>query len=304
MTKKSKSDIQQNITNRLISIMEKGELPWSCPWHRDSLDHPMPYNFGTKAGYNGINILLLWAELMEKSYSCNGWLTFKQAKELGGNVIKGEKSTRIIYFQMVERRQQKNANDPEFYPMLKQFSVFNLDQIEGIDIERKPFTPLNIEDERALNQFNQRIEQYCLNTGLTIKHEGQQAYYSPVLDLIKMPQFERFRSQSDYLATFTHELTHSTGHKKRLDRLDADSGSFNVKKEAYAFEELIAELGSAFLCGEFGIKGQHEQHASYLQLWLQHLKDDKSFIFKAAAKASKASEFFLEHSVSDLEKVA
>lgn len=303
MTKKLKSDIQQTITDRLISIMEKGELPWSCPWQRDG-DHPMPYNFGTKAGYNGINILLLWSELMEKSYSCNGWLTFKQASELGGKVIRGEKSTKIIYFQMVERRRQKNSDDQVFYPMLRQFNVFNLDQIEGIDVERKPFVPLDVEDEKALNAFNQRIDQYCINTGLTVKHKGQQAYYSPAVDLIKMPQFERFNSQSDYLATYTHELIHSTGHKTRLARFDADSGSFNVKREAYAFEELVAELGSAFLCGEFGIKGQHEQHASYLQFWLKHLKDDKSFIFKAAAKASKASEFFLAQSVSGLEEVA
>jgi antirestriction protein ArdC len=149
------------------------------------------------------------------------------------------------------------------------------------------------------------LAMYCNNAGVDVRTGGDKAYYLPSLDIIKMPI--NFVTGEDYMATLAHEIVHSTGHKKRLDRFDEHQLSFNRENEAYAFEELIAELGAAFICAELGIHGQHDQHVSFLASWLKHFKSDTSFLFKAAAAASKAHRFIAtmaDSSKDELTKVA
>jgi antirestriction protein ArdC len=284
--KKTKLDIQKTVTDSIIQQIEKGGiLPWRCPWHINSTNQSLPFNFVSKRSYSGINILILWSETIEKGYSSNAWLTFKQAQELGGCVRKGEKSTRCTYFGQFNVDDESRADESKWIPFRKIYSVFNIEQVEDITIESVDELNTPVDQHTA----DSMLTTYCNNAGVEVRTGGNEAYYSPSLDIIKLPM--NFVTGEDYMATLAHEIVHSTGHKKRLDRFDEHQLSFNRKNEAYAFEELIAELGAAFICAEIGIQGQHDQHVSYLASWLKHFKSDTSFLFKAAAAASKAHRF-------------
>ena len=293
---KNRYDFQKAITDEIIASIEAGNvLPWKCPWTRTS-ESAMPYNWLTKQAYSGINIILLWSAAMSLGYQRNGWLTFKQAQQLGGAVRKGEKGVRCVFAKPVEVA-NKDANPDEGEPESKvyfcyrPFTLFNLDQIEGLqdlpDLEQPEYS-----DSEAADAVDRAAETYCANTGVIRRNGGNKAYYSPSLDQIVLPT--TFHSGSDYAATLAHEMIHSTGHQSRLNRFDNTTESFKSYHESYAFEELIAELGSAFICSELGVSGQHEQHVSYLDAWLKELKSDKTFIFKAASAASKAHAFISE----------
>ncbi|WP_431786922.1 ArdC family protein [Vibrio harveyi] len=284
-TKKTTRDIHQDITNKVIEALEKGYKPWSCPWDKTITDSAMPMNFSTGNQYRGINIMLLWLESEIKEYRSPNWLTFKQAKDLGGNVKKGEKGTQIVKYKIWEKTDENDPDRVEKIPMIKTFTVFNADQIEGIEFptpsfEQKP------EFERLAD-----ADRVIANTGASIQHHGVKAFFTPFNDQIVMPKPERFKTQADYYATLLHELTHWTGRANRLNR------KFGASKRTndYAFEELVAELGSAFLMAELGIKGD-VQHESYIGEWLSNLRNDKKFIFQAASKASKAFEFIMSTS--------
>ncbi|XPP93243.1 ArdC family protein (plasmid) [Photobacterium leiognathi subsp. mandapamensis] len=279
-------DMYQIVTDRIISALENGVKPWACPWDKTQQCDMLPVNFKTKAQYSGVNILLLWSETVEKGYSSPYWLTYKQAAELGGNVIKGQKGTAIIYYKLWEKKNEEG--EEEKIPMLKSFTVFNLDQIENIE---KPAVTVN--EERIKNnelEIMPHVDNAILNTGAVINHLGVRAFYSPSQDTITMPTHDRFQSSSDYYATLLHELTHWTAHKSRLDR--NLKGNFGSKD--YAFEELVAELGAAFCCADLGVFGD-VQHESYIASWLKALNNDKKYIFKAASLASKAHKFLIEN---------
>lgn len=225
--------------------------------------------------------MLLWSAADERGFDSPYWLTFKQAKELGGNVRKGEKGTQIIYYTLWEKK-DKETEEVEKIPMVKTFTVFNANQIDGIDFPSKQ--PAVVSDFERLAH----IDQVVSNTGAVIEHHGLKAFFSPAANKIVMPKPERFNSQFDYYATLTHELTHWTGHKSRLDRkFGAVKGNSD-----YAFEELVAELGSAFLMADLGVNGD-VQHDSYIASWISALKNDKRFIFKAASQASKAHQWIM-----------
>ncbi|TLS77203.1 ArdC family protein [Photobacterium damselae] len=275
-------DMYQIVTDRIIAALENGVKPWACPWDKTQQCDMLPVNFKTKAQYSGVNILLLWSETVEKGYSSPYWLTYKQAAELGGNVIKGQKGTTIIYYKLWEKENEDGTE--EKIPMLKSFSVFNLDQIENIE---KPAVTVN-EERTKHSDFAvmANVEETIQKTGAIINHLGVRAFYSPSQDSITMPQQDRFQSSSDYYATLLHELTHWTAHKSRLDR--NLKGKFGSKD--YAFEELVAELGAAFCCADLGVFGDI-QHESYIASWLTALQNDKKYIFKAASLASKAHQF-------------
>ncbi|MBQ4840163.1 ArdC family protein [Pseudoalteromonas luteoviolacea] len=307
MKKATRTDIQQAVTDSIIAKIEAGDvLPWQCPWTKTG-EQPIPYNWLTKQFYSGINILILWIRAMECGYSTNSWLTFKQAQQLGGKVRKGEKAVQCIFVKPIEVEDENSErgtddNGKKIILCRKAFSLFNVEQVEGL--ENLPVDPEQPEydETESVAAINRVAEVYCANTGVEIRHGGDKAYYSPALDIIKLPT--TFHDGGGYAATLAHELIHSTGHKARFDRFDQQAEAFKGFKEAYAFEELIAELGAAFACAELGVQGQHEQHASYLDSWLRVLKNDKTFIFKAAAAASKAHSYLMRGGIESERSIA
>lgn len=271
-----KRDIHQEVTDKILAIMEAGKLPWERPWRKGSnnADGLLPYNAVSRTNYSGINLPLLWAS--EGDYGSNAWLTYKQAQSLGGNVRKGESGSMVVFFKplIVE---DKKTNEKLTVPLLRKYTVFNVEQCENLQVPKlKPVTP-HISPRGAVLDL-------AVYNAMAIKHGGDKAFYSPSEDYIALPHFDQFKSEALYSSTLAHELTHSTGHKDRLNR-DL-SGMFGCAK--YAKEELIAELGSAFLMAELGLEYEARHAAAYLQSWISGLKDDKKLIFQAAAAASKA----------------
>lgn len=287
----SKIDIHEQITNQIVDLLEQVDpSDYRAPFAMLA-DFGLPYNFTTEANYSGINIAALWIAQYVRGFSSARWATFKQWKALGGNVKKGERGTSIVFYKQLSKTEVNDNGDEEkrSIPMLKTFTVFNSDQVEGIELP-------NVETEERIDLVskNQAVDHYVTQTGAALE-TGPMAAYSPALDKITMPQTSafvdtKFACASDaYYSTLFHELTHWTGAKKRLDR---EGITGNRTQSNYAFEELIAELGAAFLCAKFGIQQSgREDHALYIQNWLTALKNDKKFVFKAAAAASAAVEF-------------
>ena len=276
-----KEDIYQKVTDSIIAAIEAGRTGDGIKWAQDAAGG-MPINHKTKAAYRGINTLILWSAARTNGYSSNAWLTYKQAAEMGGQVRKGEKAELCVFFKMLEITDKETDEDKEI-PMASPFWLFNLDQIEGIE---KP-------ESQAIRSDWEQVESaeaILKASGAKINEQGQKAFYRPSTDEITMPERSRFANAKDFYSVILHELTHWTGAKHRLNR--DFSGRFG--SEAYAFEELIAELGSAFLNSEIGfISSQIPDHASYIDSWLKVLKNDKRAIFTAASQASKAHSFIM-----------
>lgn len=280
-------DINQVITDKIISLLERGTINTGARW-TGSKTTGLPINAKTGEPYHGINVLVLWAEMADKSYLSSQWLTYKQAADMGANVRKGEKSVLCVYYRTVGKRDASKANaEQETYFMAKPFWLFNVAQIDGLpaDLAIAPVTAPS-------QEFNshQEAEQLLINSKASIHYGFDSAYYAPSADRICLPNRERFTSQSNFYATALHELTHWTGNEARLNR------SFGKRfgDDAYAFEELVAELGAAFTVGRLGmIDAMIETHADYVQSWIKVLKDDKKAIFTAASQAAKASDFIL-----------
>ncbi|MGH1454094.1 MAG: ArdC family protein [Paracoccaceae bacterium] len=281
-------DIYQKVTDKIIADLEKGQLTWLKPWSTSNLDgrivKPLRHN---GMPYNGINVLMLWAASVEAGYVSPHWMTFKQAKELGANVRKGERGSLVVYANSITKTEERDDGTEEErkIPFMKGYSVFNVDQIEGLPEQfyAKP-DPVIDGVERI-----DHADAFFAATGVDLRHGGNRAYYSGGSDHVQMPAFESFRSPEAYYATLAHELTHWTKHKTRLDR------EFGRKKwgdEGYAKEELVAELGAAFLCADLALTPEaREDHAAYIQSWLKVLKNDKRAIFAAAAHAQRAADF-------------
>ncbi len=283
---KKKVDVYQVVTDQIIEALEGGSIPWLKPWKDgNNADPSMPYNASTGRAYNGVNVLLLWS----KPYESNGWLTFKQAADCGGNVKKGEKSTLITFWQFFKEKKDGQETG-QTIPMIKSYRVFNVEQCENLE-KLKDVQPVVAPDTDALD--------LAIASGATVKHGGNKAYFSPSADYIQMPPHANFKESTGYDSTLLHELTHWTGHKSRLER--DFTGRFG--DQSYAFEELVAEMGSAFLCTMLGVSECTLQHTAYLQSWLKVLKTDKRAIFTAASKAKQAAEF-LTQSTIEQEKAA
>lgn len=280
---KAPKDMYQLVTDRVIAALEQGVKPWICSWERSNQSTMLPMNLKTGARYTGINVLLLWSSAAERGFMSPYWLTYKQAQELGGNVVKGQKGTTIVFYTLWEKEDGDGKLD--MIPMLKTFTVFNLDQLENID---KP--DLISEPTYTKNEFERlpHVEAAIEKTQAQIEYRGSRAFYSLGNDKIVIPNRDRFHSQSDFYATIWHELVHFSGHPNRLDRNIMNQ--FGSKE--YAAEELVAELGAAFCCADLGIIGE-AQHDSYIASWLTALQNDKKYIFKAASLASKAHQFLL-----------
>jgi antirestriction protein ArdC len=242
------------------------------------------------AEYRGINQLLLTLTAMQMGYRSRHWLTFKQAIELGGAVRKGEKSTEIVFYKKltVEDREAPAGEEREKQiPLLRSYRVFNADQCDGLPARFQPAPAPVIVDTK---ERDAAAEAALRSSGAEIKETGGQAFYSPGQDVVVMPPFATFATCGGFLSTLAHELIHWTGHKSRLDRLK--NTPFGTP--SYAREELVAEIGAAFVCARLGIAGEHiDNHAAYLKSWLGVLKEDKRAIFKAAAFAQTAADLVL-----------
>ena len=274
--KKARFNLYQEVTDKIIAEMEKGTDAWQRTWGSS-----MPRNISSKRDYNGINTLLLWLEQREKGYATGDWLSFKQARQIGGNVRKGEKGTRIVFFKKIDKEIENKAGEAEIKQILmaKYSYVFNTAQIDGIEREKL----------EALQQEHMAAQEILDHSEAEII--GGQPSYSPKEDVIRMPEPASFNSANDYYATALHELVHWSGHEKRLNRAFEESRAWG--DEAYAAEELVAELGSAFLSARCGIQGKL-QHAEYLSSWVKVLKHNNHAIFQATSKAREAAEFINE----------
>jgi antirestriction protein ArdC len=287
----NRQDIYQRVTDRIVADLEQGIRPWAKPWnagHRaGGFGLPLRHN---GVAYRGINILLLWGAAMEGGYAAPTWMTYRQAQELGGQVRRGEKGSLIVFADRITRTEQDEAGkDVEReIPFMKGYTVFNVEQIDGLPAQYhpKPADPLP-EAERLL-----RADGFIAATGADIRHGGEMAFYAPTSDSVRLPPFETFRDKESYYATALHELTHWTGHRSRLAR---DFGGQRFGDEGYAREELVAELGSAFLCVDLGITPAiRDDHTAYIGNWLKALKGDKRAIFQAAAHAQRAADYLHE----------
>lgn len=281
----TKSDIYTTVTNKIIADLEKGNLTWLQPWQAGhaagSISRPL-----RAAGkpYQGINVIMLWVAALERGYSCPIWLTYKQAKEIGGQVKKGEKGSLVVYSSTLTRTEtdEKGEEAEKKIPFMKGYSVFNAEQIDGLPghFYARPEAQQN-EIERI-----DAAETFFKQTGAEIRHGGDRAYYAAASDHVQMPLASAFQSGESYYATLAHELTHWTKHPTRLNR---DFGRKRWGDEGYAMEELVAEIGAAFLCADLGITPEtREDHAAYIASWLKALKNDKRAIFTAASYAQRA----------------
>ena len=273
-------DIYQDVTDRIVAALEAGIVPWVKPW-KDNASGSItePHNAVTGRRYNGIN----WLVLSSMPYASTGWLTFNQAKKLGGNVKRGEKGTQIVFWDFSRKQRDEKTGELKVIPFAKAYTVFNLDQCENLPLAKiKAPTPVTI----GSGDMNVIAATHNVN----LQHGGNRAFFSPAFDQVQMPSADSFKSADHYQSTLAHELTHWTGHDSRLKR-DFSKGRFG--DAAYAFEELVAEIGSAFLCARAGIKLEGLQHADYVGNWLQVLKNDKRAIFTAASKAKQAAEYLL-----------
>jgi antirestriction protein ArdC len=283
-------DLYQEITDRIIAELSAGTAPWVRPWVQSEPHSGMPYNLSTGRAYRGINTLLLGLQ----SYPRQAWLTYKQAADMGAYVRKGETGSPIVFYKActVRDRSSDDSNATKTFPLLKTFTVFNVAQIDGLPAVNAPA------DAPVASNFpgaDALLAQAQIETG------GDVACYIPSRDLIRLPAKSAFKSEADFYATALHELTHWTGHASRLDRLRtlARFGS-----ESYAREELIAELGAAFLCGSLGIPGTL-QHAAYVGSWIKVLQNDKRAIVTASGAAQKAVDLIRGESFADAaEKLA
>ncbi len=288
----SKQDIYEEVTNNIIQLLEQVDPDdYQAPF-AGLAAQGLPLNPTTENRYQGINILSLWFNQQSKNFTSNQWATFKQWKDNGAQVKKGEKGSRVIFYKTLLGTQENGKGESEEIkiPMLKLYTVFNANQVEGYDHHEsgKP-------SEEDLVTKLELAEQFCRNTKAEIRHGGNGAYYHRVEDYINIPETKAFvdtkyaNATENYYATLMHELTHWTGSPTRLDR---DKAKTRKELEKYAFEELVAELGAAFLCAQLNItQTTRQDHALYLKGWLQALKDDKKYIFTAAAQAAKAGDF-------------
>jgi antirestriction protein ArdC len=283
----TKTDIYTTVTNKILADLENGNLPWHKSWNGgDSLALPLRWN---GESYNGINIIMLWCSSMAKGYKSRTWMTFKQALELGAAVRKGEKGSPVVYANAImknELNEKTGSEEERAIHYLKSYTVFNVEQIDGLPdrfkvSEQPQFT--NPDDRNA------GLDSYFKATGADIRHGGTRAFFAPQPDFVQMPEFKDFESAEAYYSVLAHEMTHWTGHKARLAR---EQKSYNDSQTDYAKEELIAELGAAFLCAELAITPETRlDHAAYIQNWIAALKNDKRFIFSAASHASKAVDY-------------
>jgi len=276
-------DAYQIITDRLITILETGTAPWRKPWNYGNERGPL--NLVSRKHYQGINCFLLACTAFSSPY----WLTYRQAQERGGNVRRGEKGTLVIFWKMLEKDDPQAEDGKRRLPLLRHYTVFNIEQCEGLtappleESTWKVHDPIVAAETVIINMPNPPI----------IEKSGTRACYSPSRDLVRVPDLFRFDRPEDYYGTFFHELAHATGHKSRLNR-EGITGQHFFGDAVYSREELVAEMTAAFLCGHCGVENiTLDNSAAYLQSWIKALRGDKKLAIIAAAQAQKAADYIL-----------
>lgn len=296
-TTQPRSDVYTRVTAKIIADLEQGVRTWQRPWSAANADGNIirPLR-ATGQPYRGVNVLLLWSEALDKGYTAPMWMTYKQAETLGAQVRKGEHGSLVVYADKITKTEtdDQGKEAERQIPFMKGYTVFNVEQIDGL--------PAHYTAKAEPAQPVARIEQaeaFFTATGATIRHGGNKAFYAPALDFVQMPPRESFRDAESHAATLVHELTHWTSHPSRLAR---ELGK-RFGDQAYAAEELIAEMGAAFLCADLGITPEvRDDHAAYLAHWLQVLKADNRAIFTAASQAQRAADYL--HQITTAEEIA
>ncbi len=282
-------DLYQEVTDSILGALENGCAPWIKPWNSGS-EQDIPVNGWTGRAYRGINTLLLWIAQTAPGYASAEWFTFKQARLAGGNVRKKEKATLVVLWKPLEVK-DREAPEPDATKtvmLMRHYHVFNREQLEGLPeaaprpVSGKSWDPV------------ERAEEVVRASKAEITYGGDRACYAPVVDQIRMPAKAAFKESGEFYSTQFHELTHWTGHQSRLAR---EYGK-RFGDSAYAREELVAEMGAAFLCSTVGIAG-HLQHLEYISSWLSVLREDKRAVITAASHAQKASDWILQQLESE-----
>ena len=282
-----RGSLYQDVTDKIIAELEQGRVPWVQPWSAAKVGVGMPENAATGRRYSGVNILILWAEVIEKGFPSQDWLTFRQCLDLGGHVSKGEHGTTVFYADRFVpkaeiERAAKEGDEPEAIPFLKRFTVFNVAQCDGV--RRLPGKAERLPERAIIPTAEALIDA----TRADIRIGGDRAFYAPSGDYVQVPPQPAFFEQINFYRTCFHELSHWSGAAHRLNR--NLSGRFG--SQSYGREELVAEMGSAFICASLNIVPT-VRHADYLGAWLAILREDNHAIFRAASQASKAADYIL-----------
>ncbi|MEQ8750764.1 MAG: zincin-like metallopeptidase domain-containing protein [Amphiplicatus sp.] len=289
-TGSDRANLYDEITDKIVAELEAGRVPWVQPWGTSAAKAPLglPRNAATSRSYSGINVLILWGAVIEHGFPGQGWLTFRQALSLGGNVRKGEHGTTVVYADRFtpedeKRRAFEAGEEAHAIPFLKRFTVFNTAQCDGLpdDIEAAvpPPPPGMIEPQ---------VEALIKATGIDFRIGGDRAFYVPALDYVQVPPPAAYFEPINWHRTALHELGHASGHHSRLAR--DQSGSFGSRK--YFVEECVAELASAFCCAALGITPT-VRHSDYIGAWIETMREDNRAIVRATSQASKAADWLL-----------
>jgi antirestriction protein ArdC len=279
-----KRDLYQDVTARILAELEQGALPWIKPWSATAGAN-VPANAVTNRPYSGCNVILLWLA-RGRGWPTPRFVTFKQAQEAGGSVRKGEHGTRVYFvkqLRVADKSPEAAEGDQRLVPMLREYTVFNVAQCDGLPEKIVSGKPQRLRNPDTRDKL---ADEFLTTTRADIREGQGEAYFVPSQDFISLPSFAAFKGADHFYNVAFHELTHWTGHKSRLDR-DL-KGRFGER--AYAAEELIAELGAAFLAAEFGFDGD-VRHAGYIKTWIGLLRSDKRAFFTAASKAQAAADY-------------
>ena len=295
----TQAEIRDEITSRIVTALQSGNLPpWRRPW--GGINTGTPQNAVSKKNYRGINVLLLG---LNESYQSRFWATFRQWRDLGGSVRKGEHGTRVVFWKPIEKETLNDDGEAETeaFFLLREYCVFNVEQTEGTALDK-------FRVQSGINGGNnfkdcERAENIMAATNADIRFGGNRAFYQPHDDYIQMPMKVSFENEPAYYSTLAHEACHWSGHDSRLNRLKTNA---RFGDSSYAFEELVAEIGGCFLCNEMGIPQSTDMtnHQAYLAHWLAVLQQDHGAILRAAGQASKAVDFvkaFSQPAVTDAE---
>lgn len=290
------NDIYQIITDKMIAQLEAGIIPWQKPWQNAEGAGCISHANGKP--YSILNQMLL-------GFRAGEWLTYKQVVAEGGKVRKGEKASFVVFWSFIEKTELEAVCDEhgdeigtrkvlvDRYPVLKSYNLFHIDQCEGV---APKFANEPVKNEHTANEVAEAvIAEYAKRDALTLNVcESNQAFYSPSKDFVQVPQMSQYANEAEYYSTMFHELTHSTGHERRLNRKEVNTLHF-FGDDDYSREELTAEMGAAFLCSQVGIDcaKAFKNSAAYIQGWLNHLRGDNKAIVIAAGKAERAAKYIL-----------
>jgi|TARA_Y100000310_G_scaffold309003_1_gene352674 antirestriction protein ArdC len=277
-------DLHQIVTDKIINSLENNKIPWSKPWYAPENQH---MNFHTGRKYQGVNQLLLGMTEYTEPY----WMTYRQVQQRGGVITKGSKSEQIVFWKILDVKEKKNGTltgEIAHIPFLKYSNVFNATQIEDIKFPEVDKPKIKITPDEASIFLEELLLSMPDPPKLT--HGGHRACYIPIKDTVNMPPRDSFKSATGYVDTMAHEFVHATGHEKRLNRNTTTA----FGDLTYSREELVAEIGSSFLCSEAGIDREFDNQVAYIKSWMKSLKNDKGMITWAASKATKAVNHILK----------